>query len=228
MRRRLVLVGVLLVVFAVGCEASGVPPAPVRSPTAVPATLDPGWVPAHVVAVVDGDTIRVEVHGDAYALRYIGIDAPETKDPSRPVEWLGPEAAEANRRLVAGELIYLEKDVSETDRFGRLLRYVYLPDGTFVNAELVRLGYAQASTYPPDVKHQDLLLEMQVQAREAGRGLWGLEPMACDCSGDVYSCSDFETRAEAQVCYSYCVSQGVGDIHGLDGNGDGWACEELP
>jgi micrococcal nuclease len=228
MRRQPIVAGILLLVFTIGCETTVAPSVPMSSPTPARPTPRPEWVPAQVVAVVDGDTIRVEVQGEAYTVRYIGIDAPETKDPNRSVEWLGPEAAEANRRLVAGKRIYLERDVSETDRFGRLLRYVYLPDGTFVNGELVRLGFAQASTYPPDVKYQDLLMEMQVQAREAERGLWGLEPVACDCSGDIYSCLDFETQVEAQLCYSYCVTQGVGDIHGLDGNGDGWACEELP
>jgi micrococcal nuclease len=127
---------------------------------------------ALVTEVVDGDTIKVVVDGQTYTLRYIGIDTPETVHPDKPVEWMGPEASAANRRLVAGQTVYLEKDVSETDRYGRLLRYVYLADGLFVNAELVRLGYAHASTYPPDVKHQDHFLEMQREAREAGRGLW--------------------------------------------------------
>jgi endonuclease YncB( thermonuclease family) len=218
----------LLLLLAIGCETVVVPSVPAPSPTQDGPTPRPEWVPAQVVEVVDGDTIRVEVQGETYAVRYIGIDAPETKDPNRSVEWLGPEATAANRSLVAGKRVYLERDVSETDRFGRLLRYVYLPDGTFVNGELVRLGYAQASTYPPDVKYQDLLMAMQAEARGAERGLWVREPVACDCSGDVYSCSDFATQAEAQLCYSYCVFQGAGDIHNLDGNGDGSACEELP
>ena len=129
---------------------------------------------AQVTEVVDGDTIKVTVDGQSYTLRYIGIDTPETVHPDKPVEWMGPEASAANRRLVEGQTVYLEKDVSDTDRYGRLLRYVYLADGLVVNAELVRLGYAHASTYPPDVKHQDVLLNMQREAREAGRGLWSL------------------------------------------------------
>ena len=150
-----------------------------------PATFSPevagpselsGLVPATVLEVVDGDTILVAIGDQTFRLRYIGIDAPETKHPTKPPDRLGPEATEVNRRLVGGKTVYLEKDVSETDRYGRLLRYVYLSDGTFVNAELVRLGYAQAISYPPDVKHQDLLTAMQRNAREAGRGLWGLTP----------------------------------------------------
>lgn len=130
---------------------------------------------AAVVRVVDGDTIIVRLGGRDLRLRYIGIDAPETVRPDHPVEWLGPEASEANRRLVQGRAVVLEQDVSETDRFGRLLRYVWLRDGDdwlMVNHELVRLGYAQVTTFPPDVRYADLLLEAQREAREAGRGLW--------------------------------------------------------
>jgi micrococcal nuclease len=122
--------------------------------------------------VVDGDTIKVAIGSQEYTLRYIGIDTPETVRPDSPVEWMGPEATAANETLVAGKTVYLEKDVSETDRYGRLLRYVYLADGTMVNAELVRQGYAQSSAYPPDVKHQELLDRAEREAREAGRGLW--------------------------------------------------------
>jgi len=86
------------------------------------------------------------------------------------------EASEANKRLVEGQMVYLEKDVTETDQYGRLLRYVFLADGLFVNAELVRLGYAQVSTYPPNVRYQDLFLKMEQEAREAEYGLWGPKP----------------------------------------------------
>jgi endonuclease YncB( thermonuclease family) len=156
-------------------------PSSTKKPTDTPIPTDtltptPERTPARVIEVVDGDTIHVEIDGETYSVRYIGIDCPETVHPTEPVGWMGPEASEANRNLVAGETVYLEKDVSETDKYGRLLRYVYLDDGTFVNAELVRLGYAQVSTYPPDVKYQDLFLEMQQEAREAGRGLWGPTP----------------------------------------------------
>jgi len=131
---------------------------------------------AQVVDVVDGDTIKVQIAGEVYTLRYIGIDTPETVHPSKPVEWMGPEASAANLALVGGKTVYLEKDVSETDKYNRLLRYVYLTDGTFVNAELVRQGYAVSSTYPPDVKYQDLFVQMEQQARDAGQGLWGPTP----------------------------------------------------
>lgn len=136
----------------------------------------PARTAARVVYVIDGDTIMVETGGQERRLRYIGIDAPETVKENTPVEWMGPEASAANKALVHGKTVYLEKDISETDRYGRLLRYVFLADGTFVNGELVRLGYAQAITYPPDVKYQDLLRKLQREARNAGRGLWQPTP----------------------------------------------------
>ena len=148
-------------------------PTVTRTPSPTPT---PQRVEARVVDVVDGDTIDVEIDGAFYRVRYIGIDTPETVHPDKPVERFGPEAAEANRQLVEGALVYLEKDVSETDHYGRLLRYIFLADGVFVNAELVRQGYAQVSTYPPDVKYQELLLAAQAEAREAKRGLWGPLP----------------------------------------------------
>jgi micrococcal nuclease len=96
------------------------------------------------------------------------MDTPEAGDPFYAA------AKEANADLVSGKNVILVKDVSETDRFDRLLRYVNLEDGTFVNAELVSLGYAQVATFPPDVRHVSLFLTLQREAREAGRGLWGV------------------------------------------------------
>ena len=119
---------------------------------------------AQVIRVIDGDTIVVNINGEVYTVRYLGIDTPETVHPSKAVERGGPEASEANRRLVSGQKVYLEKDVSETDHYGRLLRYVFLTDGTFVNAVLVRSGHAKVNTYPPDVRYQHLFLEMQHKA----------------------------------------------------------------
>ncbi len=132
---------------------------------------------AQVVSITDGDTIRVQFGGKEYPVRYIGMDTPETHFG---VEWMGPEAAEANTKLVAGRQVVLEKDVSETDQYGRLLRDVWLHDDAgwlLVNVELVRLGFAQVATYPPDVKYIDsLLLPAQREAREAGLGLWSDGP----------------------------------------------------
>ncbi|MFC2003002.1 thermonuclease family protein, partial [Chloroflexota bacterium] len=120
---------------------------------------------ARVIEVIDGDTITVE---GGYRVRYIGIDTPEIHPQP---EAYGIEAWQANRRLVEGKIVRLERDVSETDKYGRLLRYVYVDSG-FVNAELVSEGLACAKTYPPDTKYQDLLKEIEAEARHAGRGMW--------------------------------------------------------
>src|SRR3990172_3451423 len=126
---------------------------------------------AEVTAVVDGDTIRVSIDGQPFTLRYIGIDTPETKDPNDPVECYGAEATDANTALVEGKTVLLEKDVSETDRYGRLLRYVWFGE-TLVNEELVAQGFAVSSTFPPDVKYQERFTAAERQARDADLGLW--------------------------------------------------------
>ena len=126
-----------------------------------------------VVRVIDGDTIQVCcVFGDREKVRYIGVDTPETHHPMIGVESYGKEASEANRVLVDGKTIRLEFDVQQLDKYDRTLAYVYLEDGTFVNASLVEHGYAMVMTVPPNVKHQELFLKLQREAREAGRGLW--------------------------------------------------------
>jgi len=206
-----------------------VPIPPTLTPTPVPPVTTGVLPQAKVVRVIDGDTIEVSIGGKTYKVRYIGIDTPEVG------EWMGSEATAKNKELVGGKVVGLEKDVSETDRYRRLLRYVWLGN-LMVNAELVRLGCAQVSTYPPDVKYVDLFLQLQREAREAGR-MCGLTPTPspsaqpspppCDCSGDIYNCSHFSTHAEAQACYEYCKSLGRGDIHRLDGDNDGIACESL-
>jgi len=101
-------------------------------------------------------------------VRYIGIDAPEVYPQ---LEAYGMEAWQANREMVEGKQVRLERDMSETDKYGRLLRYVYVED-VLVNAELVMRGLAEAKAYPPDIKYQDYLEELEQQAREAGRGIW--------------------------------------------------------
>ena len=126
-----------------------------------------------VVRVIDGNTIQVCcVFGDRVKVRYIGVDTPETHHPMRGVEPYGMEAAEANRKLVDGKTVRLEFDVQQLDKYGRTLAFVYLEDGTFVNAWLVENGYAMVMTVPPNVKYQELFLKLQQEAREAGRGLW--------------------------------------------------------
>ena len=124
-----------------------------------------------VVRVVDGDTIHVRLADHVEKIRYIGVNTPEIHHPTRGEEPGGREAAEVNRRIVADRRVRLELDVRTRDRYGRLLAYVWVGD-LMVNAELVRLGYAQVMTVPPNVKHQELFVKLQREARDAGRGLW--------------------------------------------------------
>lgn len=124
-----------------------------------------------VVRVVDGDTIHVRLADRLEKVRYIGVNTPELHHPRRGEEAGGTEAHAVNRRLVEGKRVRLELDVQARDRYGRLLAYVWV-GATMVNAELLRLGYAQVMTVPPNVRHQALFVKLQRDAREAGRGLW--------------------------------------------------------
>ena len=126
-----------------------------------------------VARVVDADTIELS---SKQKVRYIGINAPETKHPTKEVECFGKVASLKNKELTEGKEIRLEKDISETDRYGRLLRYVYVirdNEEIFINEYLVREGYAKASSYPPDIKYQELFKQAENEARELNKGLWG-------------------------------------------------------
>jgi len=135
------------------------------------AAAAPGPLEGVVVKIVDGDTIHVRTAERIEKIRYIGINAPEVHHPTRGEEPGGREASEANRRLVAGRHVRLELDVQSRDRYGRLLAYVWVGE-TMINAELVRQGYAQVMTVPPNIRYQRLLVDLQRDARQAGRGLW--------------------------------------------------------
>jgi len=126
---------------------------------------------AKVIRVIDGDTIDVEIQGKSYRVRYIGIDTPETVHSVIPPQPLGAEATARNKELVDGKTVRLEKDVSETDSYDRLLRYVYVGD-MCVNAELVKWGYAWASSYPPDTRYDSWFSTLQNEAKNSKRGLW--------------------------------------------------------
>lgn len=127
----------------------------------------------HIVTrVIDGDTIVIDGNKK---IRLIGIDTPETVHSSKPVEFYGKEASKFTKQMIEGKKIRLEYDVQRTDRYRRTLAYVYLEDGTFLNAELVKQGYAKISTYPSNVKYVDLFLKLQQDARENNRGLWNKE-----------------------------------------------------
>ena len=139
-----------------------------------------------VIRVIDGDTIKMNIQGKPESVRLIGIDTPESKanakamrDSNRSGQDMaaivsqGKEAAAFTRSKVKkGDTVRLETDVQERDKYRRILAYVWLSDGTMLNEAIVRAGYAQPATFPPNVRYQDLFLEAARDARRNGRGLW--------------------------------------------------------
>jgi micrococcal nuclease len=206
-----------------------------------------------VTRVVDGDTIDISPSVEGRSrVRLIGMDTPEVHFGTQPY---GPEASAFAKRELEGEEVGLELDVQKIDPYGRLLAYVYLPDGQMFNETLLREGYAQVATFPPNVKYVDRFLEAQREAREGNRGLWGLSAgelcqqtdrdngIGGGCSG-----SEPESPAASQSaspgtgvdsnldCASFktheeaqrVLEQDLSDPNYLDSDGDGVACEDLP
>ncbi len=134
-----------------------------------------------VLSVTDGDTFRINYKGVSTPVRMIGIDTPEVNHPSEPVQCYGKEASDKTKEVLAGQEVVLEQDVSETDRYGRILAYVWL-NGELINEKLVKEGYAFSSSYPPDVKYQERFNEAEKYARTNNLGLWSDDT----CDGDVY------------------------------------------
>ncbi len=220
-----------------------------------------------VTQVTDGDTFKVQAlwldqtdfdcnvaPGQTYTVRLIGIDTPETVHPSKPVECYGPEASAFTKSLLDGRSVCLLRDISCTDKYGRLLAYVWVdtdPNSpgceTFLDAELVKQGYARVKTYPPDTMFEGLFKSLECQAYQAGQGLWGAcdypPPAGCggsptldvtpspsptssvtvDCSRDQYNCGDFSTCDKVMEVFNACP----GDPNRLDGDDDGIPCESL-
>lgn len=124
-----------------------------------------------VQRVVDGDTIVLR---GGERVRYIGMDTPESVKPGTPVQCYAKAAGRANERLVEGRRVRLRFGAERHDRYGRTLAYVYrADDGLFVNAEMVRRGFARVLTIPPNDEHASLFRRLAARARAAGRGLWG-------------------------------------------------------
>lgn len=136
-------------------------------------------VNATMLAVVDGDTIDVNIGGHRERVRLIGIDTPETKKPNTPVQCFGPEATKFTKSLLPPDApLHLERDVVGRDDFERVLAYVYLAgDGQFVNLAIIRQGYARPLTIPPNVAHADEFVAAARVAQADNIGLWG------GCSG---------------------------------------------
>jgi len=230
MKRELLVAGILVLCLALSAAALH--------------SYPPPRITAQITRVIDGDTVELQIEsienitvenlseGQLVKVRYIGVNTPETVHPFMPVEEFGREASRLNTSLVSGKQVFLELDVEHWDPFGRLLAYVYLDKEGYamVNAVLVGAGFAYSSPYPPNVCYEGVLRTLAGSARELNLGLWysdnGDSP--CNCTGPDLNCDDFATQEEAQRCYDYCVSQGYGDVFGLDRDNDGIACESLP
>lgn len=158
----------VFVAVAVSCAAGG-PTSDGRPPAGA------GRVATQVTRIVDGDTIHVDLDGRDTSVRLIGIDTPEKQGPYTQLECYGEEATRHTAELLDGRTVDLEFDVERTDRYGRTLAYVWLGD-QLVNETILRDGYAQLLTIPPDVAYVDRFRVAERDAREAGRGLWGACP----------------------------------------------------
>jgi micrococcal nuclease len=208
---------------------------------------------AVVTKVVDGDTIRVDIDGTEYPVRYIGIDAPEPDATDPAVKRLADAATATNTALVEGQDVYLERDVSDRDQFDRLLRNVWMIDSggskVLVNLELVRLGFATATTFPPDERYADLLTSAQVAAQSEALGLWApvsapaptaspaavATPKTLVAGGDSANCHASYTPCLPIVADLDCADvRDLGkapvtvkgpDEYRLDGDRDGLGCE---
>lgn len=147
------------------------------------ATSQGGHILSTITSVVDGDTIRVAVGTQIKTIRLIGIDTPETKDPRKPVQCFGNEATNRMNQLVENKQVYLESDPTqgELDKYGRLLRYVILPDGSNVNLQMISDGYAFEYTYRVPYKYQSEFKAAQRDADLNQRGLWA----SSTCNGNV-------------------------------------------
>lgn len=142
------------------------------------------FLEAKVAKVVDGDTISVKISGRVYKVRMLGVDTPETVHPKKPVQYYGKEASNYTKKHLFGKTVFLQKDVRDTDKYGRLLRYIWIEKPSsknpsknevrtkMYNAILVKYGYARVYTYPPDVKYIPELRQLETYARENNLGLW--------------------------------------------------------
>ncbi len=168
----IILIGLSFIFF--GLKTSPAVQEPKFSPAVETVQKEASQSGVLVTKVLDGDTIEIE---GGEKVRYIGVDTPETVDPKRPVGCFGKEASSENKKLVEGKRVILEKDIEDKDKYGRLLRYVFLPlengQTLFVDDYLIREGFGKLLIIPPDIKYQERFTQAQTEARINKRGLWG-------------------------------------------------------
>ncbi len=163
-----IALGIVVGIFLVYRTAT---PLPAHAPASLAAAAADTY---HVVKVVDGDTLAVEMNGKSVTLRLIGLDTPETVDPRKPVQCFGKAASDAANGLLSGKMVRLEMDASQgtLDKYGRTLAYVFLADGTLFNKYMIAQGYGHEYTYDLPYKYQGDFKAAEIQARETKKGLW--------------------------------------------------------
>jgi micrococcal nuclease len=173
-----------------------------------------------VTWVSDGDTIKVRRAGKTETMRLLGINAPESVDPRRPVQCFGKEASKRLKALAEGRRVFIATDPTQDriDRFGRTLVYAWLEDGTFLNLEMVRGGYASEYTYGQPCLYRDLFRDAQTEAQRADRGLWAAET----CAGDYAApADDFSDIVDPFAPSRGLVGSGEGGVPGGNGASGG-------
>jgi micrococcal nuclease len=185
-------------------------------------------IAANVIRVVDGDTIQVSIDDTTYRVRLIGINTPESTTKKEPY---GKEASDFTKSQLEGKIVYLEKDVSDTDRFGRSLRYVWLEPPTelseteirdkMFNAVLAVGGYAQQATYPPDVKYVDYFKKFAAEARSENKGLWAIKNAGTADNERAVSKSNSSTAENSSTSSSSAVQPSSEERQYVDENGRG-------
>lgn len=162
-----------------------------------------------VVSVVDGDTVKVSINGSTETIRIIGLNTPETVDPRKPVECFGKEASNKAKELLSGKTVTLEVDPSqgERDKYGRLLRYVFLENGTDFGKYMITNGYAYEYTYNTPYKYQSTYKTAQSQAQVSKAGLWAANACANTTPAPTATTSgNFYTSSYSTSKYYYPAS----------------------
>lgn len=199
-----------------------------------------------VAKVIDGDTIQVFMNSKTETIRLIGIDTPETVDPRKPVQCFGKQASDKAKEILSGESVSLENDPTQGDRdkYGRLLRFVFLEDETDFGKFMIREGYAHEYTYAIPYKYQTEYKQAEKDARDSGRGLWS--PFACSQSSEnssldintsssqqpvipngKYSCDCSKLCSQIKTCDEAYYQLNNCGCSKRDADSDGVPCESL-
>jgi endonuclease YncB( thermonuclease family) len=176
-----------------------------------------------VKKIIDGDTIELK---NGTTIRLIGIDAPELSSD----ECYSQKAKNKLEDFILNKRIKLKYDEERTDSFGRTLAFVYR--GTkFINKKMLSSGSGKYLMIGPNLKNKDILLSAEKIARTNNRGLWNKcedpDNLLFDCSDNLYNCSDFDSQGKAQEMFDYCMDIVGEDVHDLDRDGNGLACESI-